>query len=99
MLSHKHTHTHTLMPFLLDTAQYQTVGDVPDRIFDDLESRIAKLETRIEELEGRLEGAYAPGSDPAVAESLLAELGTGRDELARLYEDWEAVSLALEDDA
>ena len=63
----------------------------------DLETRIAKLEAQVEDLEGRLEGAYAPGTDPAVAESILAELGAGKKTLAKLYDDWESVSLALEE--
>jgi len=62
----------------------------------DLEERIAKLEARIQDLEQRLEGAYAPGTDPGLAETLLSELQTGKTELSTLYEDWESVSTALE---
>ncbi len=65
--------------------------------YRDLESRITKLEDRIGDLERRLESAYGPGHDPASAEALLHDLHAGRDELARLYEDWESVAAALED--
>jgi len=64
----------------------------------DLENRITSLEERIVLLEARLETAYGPGHDPAAAETLLTDLHACRDELRVLYEDWEAVTAALEED-
>ncbi|MDJ0520803.1 MAG: ABC-F family ATP-binding cassette domain-containing protein [Planctomycetota bacterium] len=65
--------------------------------YRDLEARITELEDRIRDMEQRLEGAYAPGHDPAQAEALLGDLQSGRTELQKLYEDWETVAAALED--
>ncbi len=62
----------------------------------DLETQIAQLEKRIKELEPQLERAYEPGSDPATAAAMLAEVTDGKQTLVTLYEDWEAVASALE---
>ncbi|MDA1194930.1 MAG: ABC-F family ATP-binding cassette domain-containing protein [Planctomycetota bacterium] len=65
--------------------------------YRDIEERIALLEERVTAYEKRLESAYAPGSDPAVAADLLAQVRTDRAELEALYEEWATVASALEE--
>ena len=62
----------------------------------DLESRIEQLEARTESLETQIETAFGPGSDPAVADRLLAEQKSTRTELEALYAEWETVTAALD---
>ncbi len=64
--------------------------------YRDLEERIARLEARQGELERRVEEAFAPGGDAQEGERLVRDIASVRDEIARLYGEWEDVGAELE---
>ncbi len=65
--------------------------------YRELEQRINELEERVAAMEQRLQTAFAPGADVAAGEQLARDLASGKEELAVLYADWEAVAAALEE--
>jgi len=64
--------------------------------YSELEQRIAGLETRQGDLERRVEEAFSPGGDTQAGEQLVRDIAAVRDEIARLYSEWEEVGATLE---
>ncbi len=75
--------------------QRRTLNRLKTR-YRDLEDRIARMEERQGELERRVETAFAPGGDPKEGEQLVRDIASVRDEIARLYVEWEEVGAELE---
>jgi ATP-binding cassette subfamily F protein 3 len=62
-----------------------------------LETRIHKLESRQADLAAKIEEAFGAARDRALGERLAREFAEVKDEIARLYVQWEASAAAFED--
>ena len=61
-----------------------------------LEAEVAEAEAMVARLEADLEACYAPGRDPADAQTALRTLEQARTRLTALLDDWAHATEALE---